>query len=232
MVNDGSSVDAEKLGKLRFIVDFMQAIGFSLNLVSVLLFLSVFFLLKGLATYYSNAYTIIAQQYFIRKIRIGMLEGLNKLSFKSFIKTDVGRIQNSMGGAVDRVSKAFASYFKAFEPLVLVFVYMGFAFFVDAKFAILVCIGGVLTNFIYKKINNSTKAASRTLTSDAHDFQSLIIQHVANFKYLTSNGSFSFFGERLKTSLFNLKKTFSLNANNQQITFSLTKSLKFSPLNP
>ncbi|SHM37930.1 hypothetical protein SAMN05216269_10466 [Flavobacterium xinjiangense] len=32
--------------------------------------------------------------------------------------------------------------------------------------------------------------------------------------------------------LFNLKKTFSLDTNNQQITFSLTKSLKFSPLNP
>jgi len=207
MVNDSSMVSPEKLGNLSFIVDFMQAIGLSLNLMSVLFFLCIFFLLKGFATYFSNAYTVIAQQYFIRKIRLGMLQSLNSLSFKSFILSDIGQIQNTLSGEVDRVSRAFASYFKAFEQVVLVFIYMGFAFFVDAQFALLVSVGGVLTNFIYKKINYSTKAASRALTSDAHAFQSLIIQHVANFKYLKATGLLFFFGNRLTTKLLLLEKS-------------------------
>ncbi|MBL0356351.1 MAG: ABC transporter ATP-binding protein [Chitinophagaceae bacterium] len=206
MVNAESTVNPEKLGNLRFIVDGMQATGISLTLTSVLIFLCVFFLLKGFARYCCDAYAVIAQQYFIRKVRLRMLDSLNSVSFKSFITADAGQIQNTMSGEVDRVSRAFLSYFKAFEQLILVAVYMGFAFFVDVKFAVLVSIGGVLTNFIYKKINDRTKEASRTLTSDAHHFQGLIIQHVSNYKYLKATGLLNFFGERLKKGLLNLEK--------------------------
>ncbi len=206
MINNSNEVNTEKLGNLKFIVEYLQASGFSLTLVSVLLFLCFFFLLKGVATFWSGAYTIKAQQYFIRKVRLRMLDSLNTISFKSFITADAGRIQNTMSGEVDRVSRAFGSYFKAFEQIILVVVYMGFAFFVDAQFAILVSIGGLLTNFVYKKLNNSTKEASRILTSDANDFQGLIIQYVGNYKYLKATGLLQFFGSRLKTSLLKLEK--------------------------
>ncbi len=207
LANDAETVDPEGLGNLRFIVDFMQAIGLSLNLLSVLLILCMFFLLKGFFTYFSNAYIVITQQFFIRKIRIRMLKALNRLTYKFFITSDVGRIQNTMSGEVDRVARSFTSYFKSFEQGILVVVYMSFAFFVDAKFALLVCLGGGLTSFIYKKIYNSTKGASRVLTRDAHDFQSLIIQHVAHFKYLKATGLQHIFGDKLITKLLELEKS-------------------------
>jgi ABC-type multidrug transport system fused ATPase/permease subunit len=207
MVGDNATVDPEKLGKLRFIVQGMQAMGFNLTIVSILLFLCLFFVLKGVARYLCDAYAVIAQQFFIRKIRLRMLAALNSISFKSFVTTDAGRIQNTMSGEVDRVSRAFLSYFKAFEQMILVAVYMVFAFFVDAQFALLVSIGGVVTNVVYKKINTLTKKASRQLTSDAHDFQGLIIQHVGNYKYLKATGLSNFFGSQLINKLLLLEKS-------------------------
>ncbi len=207
MVGDSTTVDSEKLGNLRFIVQAMQAMGLSLTLVPVLLFLCLFFVLKGVVRYLCDAYAVIAQQFFIRKIRLRMLAALNNISFKSFVTADAGRIQNTMSGEVDRVSRAFLSYFKAFEQMILVAVYMAFAFFVDAQFALLVSIGGVVTNVIYKKINTLTKKASRQLTSDAHDFQGLIIQHVGNYKYLKATGLSNFFGSRLINKLLLLEKS-------------------------
>lgn len=207
MVGDSATVDSGKLGNLRFIVQGMQAMGLSLTLVSILLFLCLFFVLKGVVRYFCDAYAVIAQQFFIRKIRLRMLAALNSISFKSFVTADAGRIQNTMSGEVDRVSRAFLSYFKAFEQMILVAVYMAFAFFVDAQFALLVSIGGVVTNFIYKKINTLTKNASRQLTSDAHDFQGLIIQHVGNYKYLKATGLTNFFGNRLINKLLLLEKS-------------------------
>jgi subfamily B ATP-binding cassette protein MsbA len=207
MVNAENEVNPESLGNLRILVDAMKAAGIPLTLVSVLLILCVFFLLKGVGRFFTDTYTVVAQQYFIRKIRLNTLSLLNSLSFKSFITADIGRIQNTMSGEVDRVSRAFASYFKAFEQFILAAVYMGFAFFVDTQFAVLVTAGGFLTNFIYRAINNQTKASSRQLTKDANDFQSLIIQHVANFKYLKATGRLNVFGNRLTGKLLELEKS-------------------------
>jgi subfamily B ATP-binding cassette protein MsbA len=207
MVNGNKNVDPEKLGNLRFIVDGMQAVGINLSLFSILMFMCVFFTLKGFARYLCDAYVVNAQQYFIRKVRLQMLGSLNSISFKSFITADAGRIQNTMSGEVERVARAFISYFTALQQIILVFVYMGIAFFVNAKFAILVSIGGALTNFIYKTINQSTKKASATLTEDTHYFQGLIIQHVGNYKYLKATGLINFFGGRLIKNLLLLEKS-------------------------
>jgi ABC-type multidrug transport system fused ATPase/permease subunit len=207
MVNENNTVQAEKLGKLRFIVDGMESAGVSLTLFSVLLFLCIFFLLKGVARYISESYMVFVQQFFIRQVRLKMLAAFNRLSFKSFITSDVGRIQNTMSGEVDRVAKAFGHYFKSFEQFILAAVYMSFAFFIDAQFALLVTIGGGLMNLVNKQIYTSTKRASRKLTEDAHVFQGLIIQQVANFKYLKATGLLSFFSGKLKTAFLELEKS-------------------------
>lgn len=207
MTDESSSGGSEKLGKLQFLVDGMQAMGIAITIVSILAFLCIFFTLKGMARYACDAYVVNAQQYFIRRIRLRMLDALNTISFKSFISADAGRIQNTMSGEVERVSRAFISYFTALQQIVLVGVYMGIAFFVDPGFAVLVSIGGLLTNFIYKRINTRTRQASATLTQDAHSFQGLIIQHVGNYKYLRATGLVNFFGGRLVNNLLQLEKS-------------------------
>lgn len=205
MTEDINAADVSRLGNLRFLADGMQKMGISITLVSVLGFLCVFFTLKGVARYFCDVYIVNAQQYFIRKVRLRMLYALNAITFKSFITADAGRIQNTMSGEVERVSRAFLSYFTALQQIVLVAVYMSFAFFVDPAFAVLVTMGGLLTNFVYKKINNRTKKASVTLTEDSNSFQGLILQHVGNYKYLRATGLVNYFGKRLEKNLHQLE---------------------------
>ena len=79
MVDGSSSVNPEKLGNLKFIVESMQSAGIHLTLLSILLFLCIFFTLKGIARYACDAYAVNAQQYFIRKVRLRMLDALNSI---------------------------------------------------------------------------------------------------------------------------------------------------------
>ncbi|MFC4871562.1 ABC transporter ATP-binding protein [Negadavirga shengliensis] len=201
MVNDADAVDAESLGNLSFLVEGMEHIGISLTLFSVLTVMTLFFVFKGIAQFSSKSYRIILQQRFIRNMRLQLLDRLNKIGFKDFVTSDVGRIQNTMTGEVEKVSGAYVYYFQAFEQFILVMVYMGFAFFVDLKFALLVSIGGGLTNFLYKKIYENTKGASRKLTKDSNTYQGQVIQHVANFKYLKATGLTALFAKKLKTTI-------------------------------
>ncbi len=207
MVNDSSEVDPEALGKLQFIVDFINDIGFSLNLVSILAFMAIFFLAKGLVQYASGIYSVNVREWFIKNLRLNNIKWLNSLKYKYFVMSDVGRIQNTLTGEVDRVAASYFNYFKALEFGVLVFVYMTFAFRIDSQFAILVTVGGILTNFLYKSLYKNTKNVSRTLTGENNVFQSLVIQNVANYKYLKATGSLESYGNKLRESVNKIKSS-------------------------
>lgn len=184
MVSAESRLTPEGMGSFEFVIQLIQAIGFDLSLGVVLLFMLVFFILKGIARYASLVYRVILQQDLIKNIRLRLLHTLNTVNFKYFVTSDVGRIQNTMTGEVDRIQHAYIHYFMAFEQIILVLVYMSFAFFVDFQFALLVSIGGVLTNSVYKIVYNYTKTASKNFTDESNTYQGNVIQHVANFKYL------------------------------------------------
>ncbi len=205
---DGGNLqgDAEGLGNLGFIIEGIQSLGLKINLSSVLIVMFLLFLLKGLAKYFTAYYRVIVQQYFVKKIRLKTLNTFNRMSYLNFLTSDVGRIQNTMSGEVDRVARAFNLYFFTFEQAVLVFVYVGFAFFVDLKFATLVTIGGLLTNIIYNRFYKLTKVASLRLTNFSNKYQGEIIQHVGNFKYLKATALVNRYSEKLKETIGKIEK--------------------------
>lgn len=167
--------------------------------------MSIFFLIKGVIQYISGVYKVNVQEWFIKKIRLENVSGLNTLAYKYFIKSDIGRIQNTLTGEVDRLAVSYSNYFNSIEYGILVMVYMGFAFFIDAQFAILVTIGGLITNTLYTKLYKNTRGISRKLTSETNNFQSLIIQNVGNFKYLKATGSLKKYGIKLEESINKIK---------------------------
>lgn len=201
MVDESSVADPEKLGNLKFIVEGIEKTGLHLTLHVVLIFLCVFFALKGVAQYIRSAYQVVLQQFYIKKIRLNLIKFFDQVSYKYFVTSDAGRIQNTFSGEVDKVARAYQTYFTALQYIILVIVYMAFAFCIDYKFAVLVTIGGALINFIYKRLYQNTKGASRELTGENHVFQSLIIQRVANFKYLKATGSDVIFSKKLNSSV-------------------------------
>lgn len=197
LVNPEGGIKPDELGKIGHLVQGIQDMGIPLNLLTVLLFMSGFFLLKGLAVMLEGFYQVKLQQFFIKRIRLNYISGINSLNYKTFVLSDVGQIQNSLTGEVDRLSRAYASYFLAFQQGVMVAVYMGIAFMVNAQFALLVALGGALSNVVYKTIYKKTKGASVKLTGYANIFQGIIIQHISNYKYLKATGALATYGKKL-----------------------------------
>lgn len=200
LVSQSSSVTPESLGSLRFLVDFFHTLHIPLNVLSILCLMLFFFFGKGIVLYISGVYKVNIQQWFVRKLRFGLVKGLNNLTYKYFVNADFGRIQNTLTGEINKISYAYTEYFTAFQYGILVFIYMVFAFFIDAQFAVLVTIGGALTNFLYKSLYKNTKLASRKLTGENNVFENLIIQNVSNFKYLKATGALNNFSRKLLDS--------------------------------
>jgi len=201
MVDESTDVNGDALGKIGFLVEGLESLGLNLTLTTILLVMSLFFILKGFVQYLSILYEVNLRHYFVKSIRISLSKALSKMSYKAFVKSDAGRIQNTMSGEVSRISLAYQSYFGSFQQVALMVVYMLFAFFVDAKFALLICVGGALTNFIYKSLYKATKASSRKLTYGRNHYQGLILQFVSNFKYLKATGYVKSYNKKLKNTI-------------------------------
>src|SRR5690606_13897214 len=131
------------------------------DLPNILVLIFVFFGLKAIIKFAEGYITVVYQQYFMRRIRISNIDLLNEFDFINFSRADVGRIQNTFSGEVSRVNSAFRYYFKSFQFGVLVLVYLILAFTADPVFALMVSLGGIGTNFIFKILYKRTKYFSK-----------------------------------------------------------------------
>lgn len=197
MVASDGGVASEQMGNLSFLVDGIEALGLSLNLTVVLLTMLLFFSLKGVFIFIEKYKNAIYQQYFIRNIREENILALAKYDYKKFVDEDAGRIQNTMSGEVSRVAMGFNHYMRVIQNSVLILVYTTLAFLANPQFALLIMIGGVLTNLLFNSLYKKTKTLSFRLTKENHTFQGLIIQQVAQFKYLKATGLIRDYAKKL-----------------------------------
>lgn len=201
MVNGTNQADGSSLGNLGFLVDGIENLGLLLTLTTVLSVMVIFFIVKGFMKFLAGLYNAFLRNFFIHKLRNQLLSSFNQVKFKYFVTSDVGRIQNTMSVEIERASAAFYNYANTMQEGIMVLVYLGFAFFVDIRFAVLVTIGGGISNFLYKIIYKKTKGASKDFSKDSHVYQGQIIQYVSNFKYLKATAFLENYGNRLRKSI-------------------------------
>lgn len=202
--NNGS-IDFSAMGKIGGIIENIQNFVGPLSLGKIILVMFIFFLLKGVIKYLTSIYLIILQQSFIRDIRLKLIRGMNQLSFKKFMLSDSGRIQNTLSGEIDQISQSFSTYFATLKSILMTVVYLGFVFFINAQFAFLLIGIGIISHFLFKSIYSKTRETSRNLTQENHGFQGQLIQFVSHFKYLRSTGVMEVFSQKIEGSIFKIE---------------------------
>ncbi|WP_296704705.1 ABC transporter ATP-binding protein, partial [Algoriphagus sp.] len=156
--------------------------------------------------FFDGVYKTKLQMEFVKKLRYEMVDGLEGMSFKNFVNLDAGKIQNTLSGEVFKVTYSFLTYFSTIQYLVLLSVYVTLAMLSNFQFAILVSIGGFLSNFLFKFIFKFTEKASVGVTAFNHEFQSYLIQAVHNFKYLKATDYFSKYKMKLKAIIDSIEE--------------------------
>ncbi|GEO19527.1 antibiotic ABC transporter ATP-binding protein [Cyclobacterium qasimii] len=198
---DGGNASGEGMGKLEFILEAMGSLGIPITVSAILLIMAFFFIFKGVLKFIEQYYSVLVRRFFVRKIRFSIVDLFEDYSFKNFIKQDSGRIQNTATGEIERILIAFNSYMYVLQAFSMIFIYVAMAFSVNVRFSLFVMIGGVLSNFLYSAIYKRTKIHSVDVSKGNHYFQSLLIQKIANFKYLKASGLLSTYGNKLRSQI-------------------------------
>lgn len=207
VAGDSTTASAKDgMGGMDFIIEGFEKLGISMNIETVLLIIIIFFSAKGVAYFTREYYNVLVQLFFITNLRFRNIEGITNYKYKAFVNADSGRIQNTLSGEVARVSAAYKSYFQTVQAIIMMIVYIGLAFFTNPQFAILVILGGLVSNLAYRQVYKKTKVISQKITTGGHKFQSQLIQFVSHFKYLKSTALLSLYSEKMKESVVYIEK--------------------------
>ena len=191
---------------INFIVNLFDSVGVNLNLVNALLFMVVVFSIKGGFYYLRNVYFIKIRVKSVSLLRLNLIKSLNELSYSGFTKLEAGRIQNTMVGELGKVIGALMSFFVYLQHIIMLATYIFLAFIANWQFAILVAIGGSLSNLFYKYINNYTKEKATLLSSKGNSFNAILIQILHNFKYLKATNHYQLFSKKLINNIHEQEK--------------------------
>lgn len=221
-VADGNSttISGDSNGKIEEIIRILFAyLGLSVNVVNMLLLIIIIFILKGVFTYASSKYNAISQQTVLLKMRTRMANSIKTLSYKEFVMSDIGRLQNTILAEMWQVVHASMQYLDTIKNIVFVCIYLGFAIFMDWKFSLLVIIGGLIINWIYKYFYRHTQKLSREITKNNHRYGAIVIEVINHYKYFKATGRSKSFFERLQ---FELESLISSNMSVAKLNAKLT----------
>ncbi len=220
VATEGAKSSNVKASEGLFVI--FNYLNIPITLVSILLMMMFFFIFKSVFAFIESYLRVIYQQFFIKKIRNENAQLLSNLSYSTFVSEDIGKIQNVFTTEVERVNLASKFYFMAMQAFILVVVYLSMAYLTNPEFAILISIGGVFINFLFKNLYKKTKSYSKILSSQNSKFQGSLIQMMQYFKYLRASGLIFSFTERLNEEVDRIERT------NKRIGFltSITISLR------
>ena len=196
-----SKTGNESLGNLEFLIDFIHTLGIELNLQNALLLMVGLFALKNFFFYLRIIYFNKIRIMGLLKIKLDLVSGLKNLSYKGFTTMDAGKIQNNMIGETANLIMSMTFYFNSIQHIVMLITYVFLAFSSNWQFAIMVGIGGCITNILYRYINKIVKNHARNKNLIGHDFSGNLTQSINNFKYLKATNYFKNYETKLNQNI-------------------------------
>lgn len=168
----------------KHVQDFLHFLNIPNTINYLLLVMLVFFILKGVFRYLDVHYRVFLISFFVKNIRSEQLNLISHLRYSKFVKTDLGKIQNSITKECDNVVFGYTQYISVFQNAIFVIVYLILSLFVNPKFSIIVIFGGIVSNLIFRKVYVNSENISFSISNKNNHFMSLVLQHITNFKYL------------------------------------------------
>ena len=185
IARNGESLEgASSLGGMSKVLSVFLFFGLKLEITTVLLFIIIFFILKGILFFIREYIYVLYRSRFIEKIRLNSINGIVELGYEGFLQTPKDKIINTLNGETERINRAYTAYFDTLKSLMLLLVYLSLAFIANPEFSIIIVLGGLLTNILFRKIYTMTKRVSKKITVDMHSYQGLTIEFIETFKYL------------------------------------------------
>lgn len=189
----------------HYFISFLDFLNLAPTINSVLFLMVFFFVLKALFRYLDVYFRNLVNSFFVKKIRIELLNLISNLKYSKFISTDLGTIQNSLTTEVVNVNNAYTHYISVIQNSIFIGVYISMSFWVNSKFTLIIIFGGWISKVLFQRFYSNSKTLSFSIANKNSTLASLLMQQVNNFKYLKSTATMPLYSKKLEESIVDIE---------------------------
>ena len=164
------------------------------------------FSLKGIFVWAESSLLAIYQQFFLKKLRLSLIDGLTQLEYQKFQEKGTGVFENLITTEIERITFGFRSFIQSFQYIIMVTVYFVLSLSTNLNLSLVLLVGGIFVVIIYKLLLSKISNKSAKISIDNTQLQGLLIQFIHNFKYLKASSAVYGFKQKLETTIHTVEQ--------------------------
>ena len=202
---DKSSQPSNIDGGINVIVyDLIEYLGFSDSIVSILILISVAFILKGVVTFFALGYRAFLIGQLLKEIKLKLFKMYSNMKYSYYTSKNSGDFINTINEQPTKALEAFKHLTLLGSQLINTLILMALAFSMTYSFGIMALILGVLLMTLFLKMNAYVQSLSRITANENGILTKWLIQALHGFKYLTSTSQIKILDKKIKNSISTL----------------------------
>ena len=175
----------------KLIFNLINFFGLDLNVSSILIFITISFVLKGLISFGSLAFNAYLKGILLFKLKKQLFESYVRMTYSYYSKKDTGYFTNIINEQPIKGLEAFNQIIILGGHFVNAIVLLTLAMLMTWLFGIMAVISGLILLFLFIKLNTFVRKLSRITAYENGTLTKWLIQSLHGFKYLTSTFQFN-----------------------------------------
>ena len=185
----------------------IDALGLSNSVTSILLLISVAFILKAIITFFALGYNAFLIGKLLKEIKIKLFNLYSKMSLNYYSSKNTGDLINIINEQPTKSVEAFKQLTLLGSHLINTIILMTIAFSMTLSFGIMALILGIFLLILFLKMNAYVQNLSRIAAKENGILNKWLIQTLHGFKYLISTSQIRKLEEYINNSISILTST-------------------------
>ena len=174
----------------KAIISLINFLGMETNVKSILIFITLAFIIKGLITFLSLGYNSFLKGKLLFNLKKQLFDSYSNMKYSYYSKRDTGYFSNIINEQPIKGLEAFNQIIILGGHLVNSLVLLGLAFAITWIFGSMAAIAGIIMLFLFIRLNSFVRNLSRISATENGVLTKWLIQSLHGFKYLTATSQF------------------------------------------
>ena len=189
------------------IYQFIEFLGLTNSITSILVLITISFTLKGIISFFSLGFNAYLLGELLKEIKLKLFHFYTKMSYNYFTTKNTGDLINLITEQPTRSLEAFRQLTSLVSYTINTTVLIILAFFMTFSFGLMSMITGFILIFLFLKMNSFVQVLSRIAAKENGILNKWLVQTLHGFKYLISTSQIEVVKRNIKKSIYILTNT-------------------------
>ena len=206
-LDNDSNINKADGGINEILYGLIDLLGFSDSIISILLLISMAFILKGIITFCALGLTAYLLGQLLKEIKVKLFTLYSNVSYSYFSSKNTGDLINMINEQPTKALEAFKQLSLLGSHLINTIILMTLAFLMTFSFGVMALLLGVFLLVIFLRMNSYVQNLSRIAAQENGTLTKWLIQSLHGFKYLISTDQIKSLKKYIDNSIYILTST-------------------------